>query len=95
MESILLIKALTGLASKFISDFSNALTHTKVDEAMKPYSREKPILSFKDAVQPNIICHNNHIFEFQMHYMLRLKYQAILVPFSCRSIVIIVLKKVA
>lgn len=36
------LEVLTGLASKLISNFTNALTHTKVDEAMKPFSWEKP-----------------------------------------------------
>lgn len=33
---------LTGLAAKLISNFTNALTHTEVDEAMKAYAWEKP-----------------------------------------------------
>lgn len=36
------LEVLTGLASKLISNFTNALTHTKVDDAMKPYAWEKP-----------------------------------------------------
>ena len=36
------LEVLTGLAAKLISNFTNALTHTEVDDAMKPYLWEKP-----------------------------------------------------
>ena len=36
------LEVLTGLAAKLISNFTNALTHTDVDEAMKAYAWEKP-----------------------------------------------------
>ena len=36
------LEVLTGLAAKLISNFTNALTHTEVDEAMKPYAWQKP-----------------------------------------------------
>ncbi len=36
------LEVLTGLASKLISNFTNALTHTKVDDAMSPFSWTHP-----------------------------------------------------
>lgn len=36
------LEVLTGLAAKLISNFTNALTHTEVDEPMKPFSWTHP-----------------------------------------------------
>ncbi|MCT7655335.1 hypothetical protein MBH78_12905 [Oceanimonas sp. NS1] len=36
------LEVLTGLASKLISNFTNALTHTEVDAAMQPYAWTHP-----------------------------------------------------
>ena len=36
------LEVLTGLAAKLISNFTNALTHTKVDEPMKPFAWTHP-----------------------------------------------------
>lgn len=36
------LEVLTGLASKLISNFTNALTHTEVDAPMKPYDWTHP-----------------------------------------------------
>ncbi|GAA5216841.1 carboxymuconolactone decarboxylase family protein [Corallincola platygyrae] len=36
------LEVLTGLASKLISNFTNALTHTEVDEPMKPFAWTHP-----------------------------------------------------
>jgi len=36
------LEVLTGLASKLISNFTNALAHTEVDAAMKPYDWTHP-----------------------------------------------------
>lgn len=36
------LEVLTGLSSKLISNFANALAHTNVDEAMMPYDWKHP-----------------------------------------------------
>lgn len=36
------LEVLTGLSAKLISNFTNALAHTEVDEAMKPYDWTHP-----------------------------------------------------
>ena len=36
------LEVLTGLAAKLISNFTNALTHTEVDEPMKPFAWTHP-----------------------------------------------------
>ncbi|WP_341502914.1 carboxymuconolactone decarboxylase family protein [Gallaecimonas sp. GXIMD4217] len=38
------LEVLTGLAAKLISNFTNALAHTEVDEPMKPFSWTHPSL---------------------------------------------------
>lgn len=36
------LEVLTGLSAKLISNFTNAITHTKLDEAMKPFTWTHP-----------------------------------------------------
>ena len=36
------LEVLTGLAAKLISDFTNALAHTELDDAVKPLSWTHP-----------------------------------------------------
>lgn len=36
------LEVLTGLAAKLISNFTNAITHTKIDEPMKPFEWTHP-----------------------------------------------------
>lgn len=36
------LEVLTGLSAKLISNFTNALTHTKIDEPMKPFAWTHP-----------------------------------------------------